>query len=165
MVQRKRIWLGTMRLRVQSLASGSGLRIWHCHKLWCRSQTWLRSGVAVAVVEASSYSSNPTPSPGTSTCCDYGHKKKHKRTNKKTRMQLKWMKSTKMMLHQSLPHFLCLLEEFALLQLNKYSGATSFSTQAAWSWSNGSQCNLSRWATAVHLLNVGSVQNYKHQLS
>ena len=31
------------------LASLSGLRIWHCRKLWCRSQTWLRSQVAVAV--------------------------------------------------------------------------------------------------------------------
>ena len=26
------------------------LRIWHCHELWCRSQTQLRSGIAVAVV-------------------------------------------------------------------------------------------------------------------
>ena len=31
-------------------ASLSGLRIWHCRELWCRSQTWLGSGVAVAVV-------------------------------------------------------------------------------------------------------------------
>ena len=28
----------------------SGLRIWRCHELWCRSQTQLTSGVAVAVV-------------------------------------------------------------------------------------------------------------------
>ena len=28
----------------------SGLRIWHCHDLWCRLQMQLRSGVAVAVV-------------------------------------------------------------------------------------------------------------------
>ena len=27
----------------------SGLRIQHCHELWCRSQTWLRSCIAVAV--------------------------------------------------------------------------------------------------------------------
>jgi len=32
---------GTMRLRVRSLASLSGLRIWHCCELWCRLQTWL----------------------------------------------------------------------------------------------------------------------------
>ena len=34
MAQQKRIWLGTMKLQVQSLASLSGLRIWHCHELW-----------------------------------------------------------------------------------------------------------------------------------
>ena len=49
MVQRKQIQLGTMRLRVQSLVSLIGLRIWRCHELghrhgsdlmllwlWCR---------------------------------------------------------------------------------------------------------------------------------
>ena len=48
-VQRKRIQLGTMR-QVQSLALLSGLRIWHCLELWCRSQMLLGSGMAVAVV-------------------------------------------------------------------------------------------------------------------
>ena len=28
----------------------SGLRMWHCHELWCRSQMQLRSGIAVVVV-------------------------------------------------------------------------------------------------------------------
>ena len=37
--QQNRIWLGTMRLQVWSLSSLSGLRIWHCCELWCRSQT------------------------------------------------------------------------------------------------------------------------------
>ena len=37
------------RICVPSLASLSGLRIRHCHELWCRSQTWLGSSVAVAV--------------------------------------------------------------------------------------------------------------------
>ena len=32
------------------LASLSGLRIWHCHELWCKSKMWLESCVAVAVV-------------------------------------------------------------------------------------------------------------------
>ena len=41
--------LGTMRFRVQSLASLSGLRIRCCHELWYWLQTWLRSCVAVAV--------------------------------------------------------------------------------------------------------------------
>ena len=48
--QQKRIRLGTVRLRVRSLASLSGLRIPCCRELWCRSQTRLRSGVAMAVV-------------------------------------------------------------------------------------------------------------------
>ena len=60
MVQRKQIRLGTMRLRDQSLASFSGLRIWPCHELWYRLQTWLGSGVAVAVARASSCSSDST---------------------------------------------------------------------------------------------------------
>ena len=34
----------------RSLASLSGLRIWCCCELWCRLQTLLGSGVAVAVV-------------------------------------------------------------------------------------------------------------------
>ena len=46
--QWKRIRLGTMRLRVQSMASLRGLRIWHCPELWYRSQTQLGSSVAVA---------------------------------------------------------------------------------------------------------------------
>ena len=33
----------SVRMRVQSLASLSGLRTWHCHKLWCRLQMWLGS--------------------------------------------------------------------------------------------------------------------------
>ena len=41
--------LVSMRLRVQCLASLSGLRIWHCPELWCGSQTRLGSRVAVAV--------------------------------------------------------------------------------------------------------------------
>ena len=61
LAQRKRIQLGTMRLLVRSWASLSGLRIRHCHELWCGSQTQLRSGIAVAVLWASSCSS---PQPG-----------------------------------------------------------------------------------------------------
>ena len=34
---------------VRSLALLSGLRIQRCHELWCRSQTWLGSRVAVAL--------------------------------------------------------------------------------------------------------------------
>ena len=39
-----------MRTRVWSLASLSGLKIRHCHELWCRLQMRLGSGVSVAVV-------------------------------------------------------------------------------------------------------------------
>ena len=39
----------------------------------------LRSGVAMAVVQASSYSSDLTPGPGTSICCRHSRKKKKKR--------------------------------------------------------------------------------------
>ena len=69
MAQRKRIRLGSTRMRVQSLASLSGLRIQRCYKLWCRSQARPRSGIAVAVSQAGSYSSNWTPSLGASIRC------------------------------------------------------------------------------------------------
>ena len=36
-------WLVSMRIQVRPLASLSGLRIWHCHELWYRSQMWLGS--------------------------------------------------------------------------------------------------------------------------
>ena len=49
MAQRLTNRLGTMMLRVQSLALLSGLKIWRCHELWCRSQMQLGSCVAVAV--------------------------------------------------------------------------------------------------------------------
>ena len=48
--QQKQIQLGTMRFRVQSLVSLSGLRSRHCRELWSMSQTQLGSGTAVAVV-------------------------------------------------------------------------------------------------------------------
>ena len=42
--------LVSMRMRVPSLTFLSGLRIWCCHKLHCRSQMWLRFDVAMSVV-------------------------------------------------------------------------------------------------------------------
>ena len=44
-----RIQLVSMRMQVCSLALLSGLRVWHCWKLWCKLQMWLRAIVAVAV--------------------------------------------------------------------------------------------------------------------
>ena len=61
--------LRSMRTQVQSLTSLNGLRIWRCHELWCRSQMWPRSGIAVAVAQAGSYGSDLTPSLGISICC------------------------------------------------------------------------------------------------
>ena len=47
--QWKRIWLASTKTQVRFLASLSGLRIQHCSDLWCRSQTWLGTDMAVAV--------------------------------------------------------------------------------------------------------------------
>ena len=73
----KQIWLASLRMQVWSLGSLRGLRIGHRCELWCRLQTWLRSGVVVAVAGAGagSCSSDSTPSLGTSICCEYGPKK------------------------------------------------------------------------------------------
>ena len=77
--------LVSMRTWVQSLALVGGLRIRHCHELWCRLQMQLGSHLAEAVVQASSYSSDSTPSLGTSICCGCSPKKTktNKQTNKK----------------------------------------------------------------------------------
>ena len=45
-----------------------GLRIWHCRELQCRQQTRLGSCITVAVAQGCSYSSDQTPSLGTSIC-------------------------------------------------------------------------------------------------
>ena len=57
--------LGSMRTEFWSLAQISGLRIQCWGELWGRLQTWLKSLVAVAVLWASSCSSDWTPSRGT----------------------------------------------------------------------------------------------------
>ena len=41
--------LVSMRMCVQSLVLLSGLRIRHCHEMWCRLQMQLKSHIAVAV--------------------------------------------------------------------------------------------------------------------
>ena len=60
---------------IRPLTSLSGLRIWHCQERWCGPQKRLRSYIAVAVAEASSWSSDSTPSPGTSIWLKCGPKK------------------------------------------------------------------------------------------
>ena len=74
-----------MRMKIQFLALPSGLRIWRCHELQCRSQTRLRSDVAVAVVYASSCSSDLTPSLVTSVYRGCGPKKTKKKKERKKR--------------------------------------------------------------------------------
>ena len=51
---------------IRSMTLLSGLRIWRCCELWCRLQTRLGSRVTIAVVQASSFSSNVISSLGTS---------------------------------------------------------------------------------------------------
>ena len=83
--QRKRIALVFMRMWVRSLASPSRLKIRHCYKLRRMSQMQLGSGIAVAVLEASSCSSDSTPCLGISTyyCrCSPKRKKKSFVTNR-----------------------------------------------------------------------------------
>ena len=70
------------RMWVQSEASLSGLRIQYCCELWRRLQTWLRSGIAVAVVKAVNCSSDSTPSLGTSKCRRFDPKKQKKKKKK-----------------------------------------------------------------------------------
>ena len=48
--QWKQTQLVSMRMQVRSLALLSELRILRCPELWCRLQTWLGCGIAVAVV-------------------------------------------------------------------------------------------------------------------
>ena len=66
---------------VRSLTSLSGLTIRHCHEWWCRSQTLFGSHVAMTVAEAGSYSSDLTPSLGTSICHSAALKKKNNNNN------------------------------------------------------------------------------------
>ena len=87
MAQQKHIRLGTMRTQVRSLASLSALRIQRCHELWCKLQTRLGSGIAVAVAVAGSYSSDLTRSLGTSICRRCSPKKTTKQN--KTKYTLK----------------------------------------------------------------------------
>ena len=79
-----------MRTQVRSLASLSGLRIQRCHELWHRSQARLGSHVAVALVQASNYSSDSPPSLGTAIChrCSPKKTKRPQKTHKKQKNNL-----------------------------------------------------------------------------
>ena len=68
-----------MDTKVWSLASLIGLGIQWCHKLWCGLQMRLGSCIVMAVVSASGYSSDLTPTLGTSICHRCGPKKEKKK--------------------------------------------------------------------------------------
>ena len=87
MEQQKRIQLVSMRMQVRSLASVSGSGIRPCRELWCRLQTRLRFGVAMAVAVAGIYSSNLTPSLQTSICLRCGPKKQKKKKEREKKKQ------------------------------------------------------------------------------
>ena len=70
-------WLTNPTRNHEVVGNIPGLAQW-VKELWCRSQTRLGSGMAVAVGQAGSYSSDSTPRLGTSMCSRCGHKKKHK---------------------------------------------------------------------------------------
>ena len=65
----------------------SGLRIGRCHELWCRSQTQLGAGVAVAATQASGYSSDSTPNLGTSIYYGVALKRERKKGRKEGRKE------------------------------------------------------------------------------
>jgi len=93
-----------MSMWVQSLASFSGLRTWHCHELQCTSQTWIRSGVAVA--KASSCSSDSTSSLGPSICLGYDPKKQASKQTKRTNNWMLLITSSYILLHRkTMPEF------------------------------------------------------------
>ena len=73
-----------MKMQVRSLASLRGSGIWRCCEVWCRSQTWLGSRVTVTMAFVGGYSSDLTPSLGTSICGRCSPKKipKNKKTQK-----------------------------------------------------------------------------------
>ena len=85
----------SLRMRVWSLASLGGLRIWCCHELWCSSQMQLGSHIAVALVlvqnlwQAGSCSSDSMPSLGTSICCRCSLKNQKKKKKKKRKRKRK----------------------------------------------------------------------------
>ena len=72
--------LTSIREDVGSIAGLSQwVRIWCCRELWCRLQTWLKSGIAAAVAYARSCSFNSTPSLGTSIYHGCGPKKQRRK--------------------------------------------------------------------------------------
>ena len=72
LAQWKRIWLGSMRTHIRTLASLSGLRIWCCRELWSQMQLWYCCGCGVGWQLQLWFD----PSPGISICAGFSPKKK-----------------------------------------------------------------------------------------
>ena len=85
--QRKRIRLVSIRMWVRSLASLTGWVIGRCRELWCRLQMRLGSCIAVTVAQVGGYSSDQTPSLGTSTCHGSSSEKGKKTENIKIKIK------------------------------------------------------------------------------
>ena len=83
----KQTHLVSVRMRVQSWASLSRVKIWPCRELWCRSKMRHGSHVAVAVSQASGCGSDLTPSLGISIGCRCS-RKTNKQTNSKKEFNL-----------------------------------------------------------------------------
>ena len=71
------------------LATFSGLRIWCCQELWYRSQTQLRSHIAVAVAEARPLACGAPYATGAALKSQKKKKKKKPTEQKTTKLSLK----------------------------------------------------------------------------
>ena len=81
-------WLTNTTRSHEAAGSSPGRAQWHGSELWGRSQTRLGSGVAVAEVWASGYSSDSTPRLGTSICHRCGPRKKEEKKEKQRKYSL-----------------------------------------------------------------------------
>ena len=84
----KETQLVSMRTWVQSLASLSGLKIWRCHELSCRSQVRLGADDTEKVKKTSGYRYDSTPSLGPCISHRYGPKKTKKKKRKKRKKKI-----------------------------------------------------------------------------
>ena len=87
--------IASIRMWVPSLALISGLRNQRCHELWCRWQIRFGFDVAVPVAQASSCSSDSTPSLGISICRGCSPKKTKNKNKKKIKKERKKKKKKK----------------------------------------------------------------------